>query len=153
MVWTGLRVVGILRLLGRARHALRGFMVENKHVLRTETAARANDTILRSPLFWRPAVCTVAGRAARQGKREASVDWQPALAAMRLTPEQLAAVLEARSSVTVKTQECAARCPQRKSQPDSKLQTDGTSPSVAAHFRPFTEFGRQLRVPGEWHAG
>ncbi len=47
----------------------------------------------------------------RQGGREEAVEWRPALSAMKLSPEQLAAVLDARSTVTGKVEECAPIAP------------------------------------------
>jgi len=45
------------------------------------------------------------GQISTLGKREETVDWRPSIAAMKLSPEQLAAVLEARSTVTFKIEE------------------------------------------------
>ena len=40
-----------------------------------------------------------------QGKREEGIDWRPTLQAMRLTPPQAAAIVDARAQVTVKLDE------------------------------------------------
>jgi hypothetical protein len=40
-----------------------------------------------------------------QGKREEGIDWLPTLQAIRLTPPQAAAIVDARSQVAIKLDE------------------------------------------------
>lgn len=59
-------------------------------------------TCTRSLQFAPPRRCC---RCMLQGKREEGVDWRPTLQAMRLTPPQAAAIVDARAQVTVKLDE------------------------------------------------
>ena len=108
MAQTGLRAAGIPHLPGCGRYAPGAGEQVLCCIVKQLPAPMTSHSDVRSSGSLK---CTGGGWAALQGKREASVDWQPALAAMQLSSEQLAAVLEARSTVTVKIQECAARRP------------------------------------------
>lgn len=46
-----------------------------------------------------------------QGEREDAVDWRPSLNAVRITPAQAAAIVDARAQVTLKIEECGPAIP------------------------------------------